>query len=64
MRRCSGKVRSNPSIGFWECERTVPVEYRDDDGSDSVLFHSCEDTHDAMQAAALEYRLLEVYRKE
>jgi hypothetical protein len=45
-------------MGFKHAERTVPVEYRDDDSPDSVFLHSCEDTHDAIQAAALGYRLL------
>jgi hypothetical protein len=61
MRCYSKKVRSNPSSRSREYKRTIPVEYRDDDCSDSVLLHKCEDTHDAMQDATLRHRLLEVH---
>jgi hypothetical protein len=41
-----------------EYERTVLVEDGDDDRSDPVLLHDCEDTHGERQAAGRQHRLL------
>ena len=52
------KGQAEESIEFGKSERTVPVEHRDDDCSDLVLFHSSKDTHDPRRPIAAQKRWL------
>jgi hypothetical protein len=50
------KGQAKDSIEFGKSERTVPVEHRDDDCSDLILFHSSKDTHDPRRPTAAQKR--------